>query len=248
MSLTTSVALPPATIVMTFHNEGAYAQKSLWGFQRIRDFSASFGNRVDLICVLDCAEDLTAQIVKNFVSQYGSDKDQILETSYASLAAARNTGIHHTRTEYVGFIDGDDFFSSNWVNNALQVQQQHKNQVLCMPSHVVNFGNHIAIQAIVPSRMIPKAQMMNMHYWVSSSFGPTDLFKHNPYNEKIGKQTRFAFEDWDFNLRCVSKGVNIEPVQQTYLFYRRRGNSMLQEHLQFNSFIPPSDFFLNINL
>lgn len=100
----------------------------------------------------------------------------------------------------------------------------------------------------MPSREVPMAQMMNMHYWVASSLGRTEVFKQNPYNEKVGRQTKFAFEDWDFNLRCISAGIEIEPVAQTYLFYRRRENSVLQEHLQFNSLIPPSDFFLNIGL
>lgn len=235
-------------MIMTFHGEGVYAHKSLLGFQRIRDYSAAQGNRVDLICILDCAEEFTAQTVKNYLHRHGSSRDQVIETANASLSASRNTGIDHTQTEYAGFLDGDDFFSTNWVNEAVALQTRSSKSVLCMPNHVLSFGKHTGIQTIVPSREIPEAQMMNNHYWVSSSFGRTELFKQIPYNEKIGKQTKFAFEDWDFNLRCIAAGTDIQPVAQTYLFYRRRENSMLQEHLQFNSMIPPSDFFRNISL
>ncbi|WP_373753302.1 MULTISPECIES: glycosyltransferase family 2 protein [Neisseria] len=248
MQTTSTKLLPPATIIMTFHGEGVYAHKSLLGFQRIRNYSAALGHRVDLICILDCAEEFTEQTVKNYLHRYGSNRDQIIETSNASLSASRNVGIDHSKTEYSGFLDGDDFFSSNWAHEAVSKQSDSKRNILCMPGHVVSFGKHTNIQTIVPSREIPEPQMMNMHYWVSSSFGRTDLFRRIPCNEKIGRQTKFAFEDWDFNLRCIAAGVDIEPVEKTYLFYRRRENSMLQEHLQFNSMIPPSDFFEKVRL
>ncbi|MDO4907109.1 glycosyltransferase family A protein [Neisseria sp.] len=242
------ISLPPATIIMTFHGEDVYAHKSLLGFQRIRNYSAKYGNRIDLICILDCANAFTSQTVKNYLSRYGSSKDQVIESSNGSLSASRNIGIDHTRTEYVGFLDGDDFFSSNWVSAALRQSIQSGSPILCMPGHVLSFGRHIGIQAILPSRKIPQAQMMNSHYWVSSVFSQTDIFKQFPYNEKIGRQTKFAFEDWDFNLRCIAAGIEIVPVLQTYLFYRRRDNSMLQEHIQYNSLIPPSGFFSQLSL
>lgn len=244
----TKKTLPPATMIMTFHGEGVYAHKSLLGFQRIRDYSAAQGNRVDLICVLDCAEEFTAQTVKNHLHRYGSSRDRIIESNHGLTAAARNIGIDFVQTEYVGFLDGDDFFSANWVQESVALQIRSDKAVLCMPGHVLSFGKHTGIQTIVPSRDITQAQMMNTHYWVASSFGSTDTFRHIPYNEKVGKQSRFAFEDWDFNLRCIAAGIAIEPVAQTYLLYRRRENSMLQEHLQFNSMIPPSDFFQKVRL
>lgn len=57
------IPLPPATIIMTFHSEGIYAHKSLLGFQRIRNYSTAKGNRLDLICILDDAENFTTKIV-----------------------------------------------------------------------------------------------------------------------------------------------------------------------------------------
>lgn len=248
MQTTATKPLPPATIIMTFHGEGVYAHKSLLGFQRIRNYSAELGHRVDLICILDCAEEFTAQTVKNYLHRYGSNRDQLIETAYGMPAAARNKGIDYVQTEYVGFHDGDDFFSENWVHEAITKQSANKRNILCMPGHVVSFGKHTDIQTIVPSREIPQAQMINMHYWVYSSIGRTDLFRRMPYNEKVGKQSRFAFEDWDFNLRCIAAGVDIEPVEKTYLFYRRRENSVLQEHLQYNSMVPPSNFFEQVSL
>jgi len=242
------IPLPPATIIMTFHSEGIYAHKSLLGFQRIRNYSTAKGNRLDLICILDDAESFTTKIVKDYLYQYGSSTDQVIETSWRSLSAARNTGIDNTKTEFVGFLDGDDFFSSNWVHEALKNMIFANNSILCLPEYIVNFGNHVAIQQIIPSKEIPKAQMINNHYWVSSSFSRTDNFQCIPYNENVGLKTKFAFEDWDFNLRCIAAGIEIEPVKETYLFYRRRANSMLQQHLQFNSMIPPSNFFQTLNL
>lgn len=240
--------LPDATIIMTFHGEGVYAHKSLLGFQRIRDYSAALGNNVNLICMLDNAEEFTTRTVKNFLYKNGESKDQIIEISKTSLAASRNIGIDHSQTEYTGFLDGDDFLSANWVDRAVTQQIESDNLLLSMPGQIVNFGCIASIQGSVDSQEIPLPQMINMHYWVSTSFGKTKIFQENPYNEMVGKQSKFAFEDYDFNLRCIAAGIQISPVKQTYLFYRRRKGSMLQEHVQFSSMVPPSDFFLNVRL
>lgn len=241
------VLLPPATIIMTFHKEGVYAHKSLLGFQRIRDYSASHGNQVALICILDNADETTTQIVKNYVSRAGKSDDQVIATQWASSSAARNTAIDHVKTEYVGFCDGDDFFSANRVEHMLKTLLAMQSPILCMPEYVISFGNHTGVQKLIASKDINKTQLINIHPWVCSSFSHISTFVDHPFNEKIGKKNRFAFEDWDFSLRCVDAGIEISPVKDTYMFYRRRENSTLSEHVGFNSFVPPSSFFQNIN-
>ena len=249
MKPSASKPLPPATIAMTFHGEGIYARKSLLGVQRIREYSAANSNEVRLICILDCAEDTTAQLVKNYLSEFGSPNDKIIETRFGSLSAARNTAADHAQTEFLGFLDGDDFFSANWVEEALKTQMAAKHEtILCLPEKVISFGSHISAQTIQPGKAIPLAQMMNLHYWVSSSFAHINTYRKHPYNENINKNTRFVFEDWDFNLRCIAAGISIVPVENTYLFYRRRENSMLAEHVAYNSLIPPSDYFAKVTL
>ena len=241
--------LPPATLVMTFHDEGVYAQRSLLGFLRVREYTHSYGGELYLICMLDCADELTTTIVKNFISKYGHVKDQVIEVAYGSLSASRNVGFDSVFTEYAGCLNGDDFFSANWVVNALHKIINKKNQqILCFPSQVISFGKHISNQTIQSDNLIPKTQNINIHYWISASFGHISIFRNNPYNEMIGKANKFSFEDWDFNIRCIASGVLLEPVENTYFFYRRRENSMLAEHTQMHSFVPPSKFFTYENL
>lgn len=243
-----SNALPPATIIINFHREGVYAHKTLLGFLRIREYSASFGNRVDLICVLDNGDALTRQIVTNFLKDHGTKYDQMIETSYASLSAARNVGIDFTKTEYVGFNDGDDFFSANRVEEMLKAQLLNKKLHICFPDKIISFGNKIEAFATPNSRDINLLQVINTNFWTASSFGRLDVYKSISYNEIIGKASRLAYEDWDFNLRCLDNDIELIPVENTYLFYRRNKSSMLIEHNAFQSFTPAFDFFNNINL
>lgn len=238
-----NLKLPPATIIINFHNEGVYAHKSLLGFQRIRDYSALYGNRVDLICVLDNADSLTKKIVHNFIKSTKTDNNQIIETSFGSPSAARNVGIDNTKTEYVGFNDGDDLFTANRVENMLRLQLSNQKPIVCFPEKIISFGNNVASQTITHSRMIPMAQMINYHFWVSSSFAPIWIYQKHPFNERVNKNDQFAFEDWDFNLRCIASNIELTPVEDTYMFYRRRKNSVLNEHIAYNSLVPPSSFF-----
>ena len=236
-----------ATIIMTFHNEGILAHKSLLGFQRMRDYMQSKNKGLDLICVLDSPAESTKNIIQNFISKFGNENDQIVEVAFKSLAASRNSGIDLVKTDYVGFLDGDDFLSKNWVYEALKHQKKIRNRVLCFPKYVISFGKHNATQIIKPSSGIPIPQLINTHYWNSASFGHISIYRDLFYNEIINRNNKFVFEDWDFNLRCIAQKIEIEPVNNTYLFYRRKHNSMLLEHVALQSLTPPSAFFDTIH-
>lgn len=242
------VALPPATIIINFHREGVYAHKTLLGFLRIREYSASFGNRVDLICVLDNSDALTKQIVTNLLKEYGTKYDQIIETSFGTPSAARNVGIDFTKTEYVGFNDGDDFFSANRVEEMLKAQLNNNNPSLYFPEKIISFGNKVESFIIQNSQDIPLLQAVNVNFWPYSSFGHIKIYKSHPYNERVNKNSRLAYEDWDFNLRCLASDISLISIKDTYLFYRRRDNSVLSEHNSFKSFVPASDFFSKVQL
>lgn len=235
--------LPPATIIMNFHNEGVYAQKSLLGFLRIREYSALRGNRVDLVCVLDNPNALTEQIICNFMTHYGTNHDQMIKTNFKNLSAARNAGIDSTKTDYLGFCDGDDFFSANRVEKMLLSQLNSQNSILCFPKQVISFDKKIESFELQDSDEIPLAQMMNHHFWVSSSFGHISTYQSHYFDESISKDSKFAYEDWDFHLRCIANGVAMKPIRDTYMFYRRKATSLLSEHHSYASFVPPSHFF-----
>ncbi len=241
--------LPPATMIMTFHKEADLAQKSLQGMQRVREYSAQFGNEVRLICMLDNADEKTTQIVKSYIQQCGVKHDQVIECQYGSLAASRNTGIDNVQTEYVGFLDGDDFLSAHWVQAALNTQLTSRDlPIISTPQYILSFGAIIEHFEMLNSKKIPLARLMSNNFWSSVTFGHFSIYKANPYNEIIDKNINFVFEDWDFNLRCIASGITFEPVKDTYLFYRRRENSMVVQHAAKRLFTPPSEFFEKIVL
>lgn len=244
-----STKLPPATMIMTFHKEGHLAQKSLLGMQRIREYSAQFGHEVRLICMLDCADELTTYLVKSYIHQCGMKNDQVIECQYGSLAASRNTGIDNVQTEYLGFLDGDDFVSAHWVQAALNSQLTSRNlPTINTPKYVISFGAKVEHFEMLNSKNIPLVRLMGNNFWSSVTFGHISTYVANPYNEVIDKNIQFVFEDWDFNLRCIASGVTFEPVEDTYLFYRRRENSMVMQHAAKRLFTPPSKFFEKIML
>lgn len=235
--------LPPATMIMTFHREEHYAHKSLLGMERVRQYSNSFGHELHLICVLDNSNESTTQIIKDYIHHYGLPTDQIIETKFASPAAARNTGMDYVKTEYVGVLDGDDFVSANWVQAALSKQINNINTpMVCAPEYIISFGNIVEHMKVLYSKHIPMTNMMEHNFWSAATFSATHIYREVPYNERVNTASRFAYEDYDFNLRCIAKGILIEPVKDSYLFYRRRTGSTLSQHVALRSFTPPSDF------
>ena len=75
----------------------------------------------EVIVVDDGATDETPQIIDNLAQK--SEKVKVIHQKNGGLSAARNSGIEAANGDYIIFLDGDDFWSSqsflNDINNRL---------------------------------------------------------------------------------------------------------------------------------
>ncbi len=79
----------------------------------------TFGiENIEVIIVNDCTSDNSMDIVNDFAQKYSSFKI-INHTVNKGVGEARNTGLKHVSSDYVTFLDSDDFIDENTFKNSM---------------------------------------------------------------------------------------------------------------------------------
>lgn len=240
----------PATVqhtidaVVTFHSEGIVAHRTLLGLMRVRRHAAARGIDVRLIAVLDNADDDTREILHGSVLMEATDL--ILEVSNGDPGASRNDGIRAASADYVAIFDGDDYYSENWLTEALRTAQAHPGDVIVHPALQVTFGTvHCVAEPLDMDGNpdYPLANCLSVNPWGACSFGKRGLYLRCPYHANDFRETGFGYEDWHWNLELVSHGIRHVNAPGTAHFYRRKATSVLSSHSTGGAILRPSGFF-----
>ncbi|MER7621713.1 glycosyltransferase family 2 protein [Streptomyces sp. NPDC126503] len=96
--------MPKLSVVVPFHNVGAYAPDTLRGLARNADPEFEF------LLVDDCSTDETPEILDRWRDRL-PNATVIRHETNLGVAQARNTGIDAARGEYLTFLDGDDWYA-----------------------------------------------------------------------------------------------------------------------------------------
>jgi len=231
------------SLVVTFHNEGILANYALHGFARNRINAEKFGCETELICVLDRVDTDTKKIVNDHKSVREGDK--IILVDNGDLASSRNDGIKSVSGDFIAIMDGDDYYSSDWLIRAYREINSFRGDAICHPRWVFGFGrnHHLAKIRDQRTEKYPLASMLKHHPWVSCSFSKRSIYETYPYAPVHHKETGFAYEDWHWSLETLASGVFHITAEETALYYRQKAQSMLTQMNSTQGIIRPTKFF-----
>ena len=94
--------MPKVSIIVPVYNVENYIAECLNSLinQTLKD--------IEIICVDDCGQDNSMKIVEDFAKKDKRIKI-VAHKENQGLGEARNTGIKNATSEYIGFLDSDDF-------------------------------------------------------------------------------------------------------------------------------------------
>lgn len=234
---------PHISVVICFHNEDFIAGWTLDSVQRMRTYAEAHGLQTELVCILDRADPATTEIVFGHVCL--SPIDRVIEVANGDLGTNRNSGVAIARGEFIAILDGDDYYSENWLAAAAKAAHAEEEKAIFHPDFDVSFGEIYAFTKITDMRQ-QKCDLRNCltnHPWVSTAFGRREIFLSHPYQSTYVRRTGFGYEDWEWNLRLIAAGYIHLSVQDTAKFYRRKRVSMLTEMDGLKAVIRPNPFF-----
>ena len=158
-----------------------------------------------MICVLDCPDqDTTDQF------RFGGDPTaQIICLQLGDLGLARNAGVATSTGEWIAFLDCDDVWGESWIRDAFMSAQARAGAAVWHPEINLCFGEREDV-FFHPDMEDPRgfnlAGLAVANYWTALCFAPRGLLVETPYRA-MNLHEGFGFEDWNWNLEVISKGV-----------------------------------------
>jgi hypothetical protein len=206
---------PIVSGVLSLHREGELLRDSFRALVRsMRSLSRS-EIPWEMLCVIDRGDESTRVVVNQEIEFLNDVKDnlRILEVDVGDLGLSRNEAVKAARGKFVGFLDGDDLCSEEWLLRAYRCCQDDP-QVIAHPQVNLYFGRNTGI-FVHPNQDEYDMRALFFHnLWTALSFAARDLYRALPY-ERNEVQHGLGYEDWNFNCRAIAAGYRHVAVPET---------------------------------
>ena len=231
------------SLLITFHHEGVLAHSTLNSIERCRQYAEAAGISTEYIWVLDAVNSETREVLMAHPAATGNI--QTVEVTHRDLGASRNSGIHAARGTAVAILDGDDYFSTNWIERAWFYLREYGDQAILHPEFVVNFGSHTAYcwQVDQTDHYYEQDGLLVNNYWTSWTFAKRSVYLACPYSVTRPLQTGFGYEDWHWNCESIAAGYEHRLAWGAVGFYRRKKIGLLTSTTASGAIVPPTSLF-----
>jgi glycosyltransferase involved in cell wall biosynthesis len=212
-----SSSRPVVSVIIPAYNAHLYIGDTLESAvsQTFRSF--------EIIVVDDGSTDDTQSIAQNFCDRGVT----VISQSNAGPAAARNRALSIARGEYVALLDADDLWEPDYLQTMVGFLNSHP-EVSIAFSDSVFFGkskfNGRRFQEVYPPCTpitFAKLAAQVSHVCVAATIR-REIFDHiGLFDESLR-----AIDDFDFWLRALHAGCQIEPVPRVLVRYRRHVSAL----------------------
>jgi len=220
---------PIVSVVVPVYNMEKYLRKCLDSIinQSLRE--------LEIICVNDGSTDGSMDILNEYKSK--DSRIIVIDKPNGGLSSARNIGIANAHTEFIGFVDSDDWVEKDTFKNALE--SMNFNDIVC-------FGTNVTGDSRLDHR-----EDDNEYYRIKFNGDQiltdemrlkTDVAVWNKlFRLKIIKENKIQFpegllyEDYSFYWRYILVSEKAFFIEDKYYNYLRRDDSIMAETFRQNT-------------
>jgi GT2 family glycosyltransferase len=215
------VNLPLTSVVVPAYNRASTIRKAIWSVlaQSARD--------LEVVVVDDGSTDNTLQAVQD-IAKCDARVRVVRHGSNQGAQAARNTGIHAARGEWIAFLDSDDTWLPSSLDVRLAAARSRKVHVVHSPGFVLRFGGSERVTFEVP------ALSGNVYRQLLRGAGPVfqALLVSAKALRTIGglDEAIVAYQEWDTAIR-LAKRFEFGFVPEPTFVYDCRGTDTISKNL-----------------
>lgn len=210
------------TVIVPAYNVDKYIERCLDSL-----VNQTYKN-LQIIVVNDGSKDQTEILVKKYEEKY--ENLMLFNKENGGLSSARNFGLKYTKTEYVTFVDGDDYLETNAYEIIMKKIESENTEL-----GVFNFKK-VYFNKIINSKLnkkiyeedflkylFPKSKEVDIVVW--NKIFKTDIIIKN----QIYFENRAYFEDTGFIFRYLYFVKKISLEEQPLYNYIQRENSITKK-------------------
>lgn len=207
------------SVIVPVYNVEKYLKKSLQSL-----IKQSF-NDIEIICINDGSTDNSLKILNDFANS--DSRIKIISQENLGVSAARNRGIAEAKSEYIMFLDSDDYYTTDACQIAYE-QITKQNSVIGIFG-ITELYKFLPLPCIV-NKNIKKAvkNPADIDLWKFQTYSVNKIYKKDfliNNNLKFPTGIKTA-EDTIFSLRCLFKNPQYCFIDKSLYIYRKnRKNS-----------------------
>ena len=191
------------SVVITCYNYAEYVGEA------IESVLAQTYKNIDLIIIDDGSTDNSLEVIKN----YEHNKNvKIVSRDNKGIVYTRNEALGMAKGEFMCFLDADDYFNHDYIENMVTVAQKHDADV-AYPNWRI-FGDSEYTRTF-PEFDIQKLIRQDIHCTSESLVRLSSIGNHKFESEEVA-------EDWDFFLGMALDGRRFKLAKDCYINYRVR--------------------------
>jgi len=172
----------------------------------------------ELLLVDDCSPDSSVKLINQVIEANPDRKIRLIRQAQNSGAAAtRNRGIEEAKGRYIAFLDADDLWREDKLDNELQFMHKH-DAGFVFSSY--EFGDE---NAVPTGKMVRVPKTLNYKQALSRTviFTSTVLLDTKKVPKELIKMPEIASEDTATWWRILSSGFIAYGLDQPLVIYRR---------------------------
>lgn len=239
------------TIISAIYNVAPYLDDYFKSLEKQR---LDFQSNINVILVDDGSPDNSREIIMKWVNKYPNNIFYIYKKN-GGQSSARNLGLKYVSTEWVTFIDPDDFLDSNYfylIDKTIKDQKNIGGVITKFKLFKEKLGTyHDGFQTDFcfnkPVRIVTTSNFEDcVQFSSSSSIYQTKIIKDN--NILFDEKLTASFEDTKFFYEYLfyldsSKNTNIAYVRDALYYYRLRANESSSSNSQWTKKAKYQEFF-----
>lgn len=188
--------LPYFSIIIATHHRPDLLTRAL---QSVRN---STYHDYELIVVADCCDANTMHVVGEYISEQDTFIKRI---GKQGPAISRNLGLYHARGRYIIFLDDDDAFSPDYLEQAALATQQHPGLVLYTDYYVVEENSPAPDVGTKAYNISLADQEIQTLYVKNFILNHCAIFPRESVQGREQDPHLSSLDDWDFLLNVASE-------------------------------------------
>ena len=234
MTVKRTIAEPLVSVVIIFLNEEKFLAEAISSV-----FAQSYTNW-ELLLVDDGSTDRSSEIARLYVDRYPGRVKYLQHKGHSNqgTGASRNLGLHHSRGNYIAFLDADDVWLSNKLNRQVKIMDSQPEAAMLYGSPQLWYswaGTHddahrdcLQVIAVEPNTLIRPPTLLALFLGRKAiTPAPSDVLLRRATVDRIGgfeDDFRGLYEDQVFFCKvCLEMSVFVSG--ECWVRHRQHSNS-----------------------